>query len=78
MLAPWLELPRAARPAALAVRGRRARPDPAGHTADADEIRDTAVTQPLLVATALAAAAELELPPASPDVGRSPGTASAS
>ncbi len=39
-----------------------------GTTADADEIKDTAVTQPLLVAAALAAAAELELPPASPDV----------
>lgn len=33
-----------------------------GTTADADEIRDTAVTQPLLVATALAVAPELDLP----------------
>ena len=39
-----------------------------GTTADADEIRDTAVTQPLLVATALAAAAELELPDGAADV----------
>jgi [acyl-carrier-protein] S-malonyltransferase len=39
-----------------------------GSTAGADEIRDTAVTQPLLVATALAAAAELDLPTSSPDV----------
>lgn len=33
-----------------------------GTTAGADEIRDTAVTQPLLVSTALAVAPELELP----------------
>ncbi len=39
-----------------------------GTTAGADEIRDTAVTQPLLVATALAVAPELELPDASSDV----------
>ena len=39
-----------------------------GTTADADEIRGTAVTQPLLVATALAAAAELELPDGAADV----------
>jgi [acyl-carrier-protein] S-malonyltransferase len=68
MLAPWLDLPEAA--ARLhwlsAVSGLDL--IRLGTTADADEIRDTAVTQPLLVATALAAAAELELPAASPEL----------
>jgi [acyl-carrier-protein] S-malonyltransferase len=68
MLVPWLDLPLAA--ARLrwlsAVSGRDL--IRLGTTAGADEIRDTSVTQPLLVATALAAAAELEPPAASPDV----------
>ena len=68
MLTPWLERP------AVAARLRWLSPVAGldlvelGTTAGADEIRDTAVTQPLLVATALAAAAELELPTASADV----------
>ena len=68
MLVPWLDLPRAADRLRWlsAVSGLDL--IRLGTTADADDIRDTAVTQPLLVATALAAAAELELPPASPDV----------
>nr|BFE81852.1 hypothetical protein GCM10020093_044530 [Planobispora longispora] len=54
-----------------------------GTTADADEIRDTAVAQPLLVAAGLAAAEVLGVvpPPARPARARpawSPGTASAS
>jgi [acyl-carrier-protein] S-malonyltransferase len=68
MLVPWLDLPRAADQLRWlsAVSGLDL--IRLGTTADADEIRDTAVTQPLLVATALAAAAELELPAASPDL----------
>ena len=62
MLAPWVELPAVA--ARLRWLSTVAGLDLVGlgTTADADEIQDTAVTQPLLVATALAAAAELELP----------------
>jgi [acyl-carrier-protein] S-malonyltransferase len=68
MLGPWLDLPRAADRLGWlsAVSGLDL--IRLGTTAAADEIRDTAITQPLLVATALAAAAELDLPPASPDV----------
>jgi [acyl-carrier-protein] S-malonyltransferase len=48
-----------------------------GTTADADEIKDTAVTQPLVVATALLAAyrltARIELPKAAPAAGHSVG-----
>jgi [acyl-carrier-protein] S-malonyltransferase len=68
MLVPWLDLPLAA--ARLRWLSAVSGLDliRLGTTADADEIRDTSVTQPLLVATALAAAAELDIPPASPDV----------
>ncbi len=68
MLAAWLDLPAAA--ARLRWLSAVSGLDliRLGTTAGADEIRDTAVTQPLLVATALAAAAELELPAASPDL----------
>ncbi len=44
-----------------------------GTTADADEIRDTAVTQPLLVALGLVAAAELELADVTVTAGHSVG-----
>lgn len=68
MLAPWLELPGFA--ARLRWLSTVAGLDlvELGTTAGAEEIRDTAVTQPLLVATALAAAGELDLPVSSPDV----------
>ena len=68
MLSPWLELPGVA--ARLRWLSTVAGLDlvELGTTAGADEIRDTAVTQPLLVATALAVAAELELPTSSTDV----------
>ncbi|MBN2177605.1 MAG: ACP S-malonyltransferase [Demequinaceae bacterium] len=59
MLSPWLELP-------FVTRRLRALSEAAGvdlirhgTTSDADTIRDTAVAQPLLVATALATAREL-------------------
>jgi [acyl-carrier-protein] S-malonyltransferase len=44
-----------------------------GTTADADEIRDTAVTQPLIVALSLVAAAELELSHVTVTAGHSVG-----
>src|SRR5215207_4550115 len=68
MLAPWLDLPGVA--ARLRWLSTVAGLDliELGTTADADRIRDTAITQPLLVATALAVAAELELPESSTDV----------
>src|ERR1700710_548669 len=69
-LTPWLEVPAAA--AALrwadAVTGLDL--VRLGTEGDADEIRDTAVAQPLLVAAALASAAALELFPARADGGR--------
>ncbi|MEP6980453.1 MAG: ACP S-malonyltransferase [Nakamurella sp.] len=73
MLAPWLELPH------LATRidgfGEAAGLDLVrlGTTATADEIKDTAVTQPLVVAAALLAAGELGLPPGTLIAGHSVG-----
>ncbi|PPK69187.1 [acyl-carrier-protein] S-malonyltransferase [Actinokineospora auranticolor] len=59
MLAPWLELPGTAE--RLAGWSEVAGLDLArlGTTADADEIKDTAITQPLIVAATLLAAGEL-------------------
>jgi [acyl-carrier-protein] S-malonyltransferase len=59
-LAPWLELPGVTE--RLGTWSELARCDliRAGTTADADEIRDTAVAQPLLVAAGLVAAAALD------------------
>lgn len=73
MLAPWLELPvvaesvdRSSRTAGLDLRAH-------GTTSDADTIRDTAVAQPLLVASALASLrAVLDV-----DAGTALGTAAA-
>src|SRR5436309_15320729 len=73
MLAPWLDLPGA---------GSRARWLSAvtgldllrlGCSADAEKIRDTAVTQPLIVALGLIAAAELELADVAVTAGHSVG-----
>lgn len=66
MLAPWLEIPSVA--ARLAALSEATDIDVISHgtTSDADTIRDTAVAQPLLVATALATAREVlgdSLPP---------------
>jgi [acyl-carrier-protein] S-malonyltransferase len=59
-LAPWLELPGVTE--LLGTWSELAKCDliAAGTTADADQIRDTAVAQPLLVAAGLAAAAALD------------------
>lgn len=75
MLAPWLDAPGSAElldgwSAAVGLDLRRL-----GTTAEADEIKDTAVTQPLVVATALLVAAQLRevLPVAAPVAGHSVG-----
>jgi [acyl-carrier-protein] S-malonyltransferase len=69
MLTPWLDLPGA--PARVRWLSEVTGLDllRLGTTADADEIRDTAVTQPLIVALGLVAAAELDLT----DVGLTAG-----
>ena len=54
MLAPWLELPSVAESIARASRTTGLDLVAHGTTSDADTIRDTAVAQPLLVASALA------------------------
>nr|WP_111765435.1 ACP S-malonyltransferase [Nakamurella deserti] len=73
MLAPWLEREHLA--ARLDAFGAAAGLDLTrlGTTATADEIKDTAVTQPLVVAAALLAAGELELPPGTVVAGHSVG-----
>jgi [acyl-carrier-protein] S-malonyltransferase len=73
MLAPWLELD-GVRDQAAAMSD-RAHLDliALGTTAGADEIKDTAVTQPLVVATALLAAGQLSLPPGAAVGGHSVG-----
>jgi [acyl-carrier-protein] S-malonyltransferase len=73
MLSPWLaSAPLAAR---LESFGAAAGLDLTrlGTTADADEIKDTAVTQPLVVAAALLAAGELQLPAGTIIAGHSVG-----
>ena len=73
MLAPWLELD-GVRDQAAAMSD-RAHLDliVLGTTAGAEEIKDTAVTQPLVVATALLAAGQLSLPPGAAVAGHSVG-----
>ena len=73
MTTPWLALPGA--PEQLAALSQRAGLDllTLGTTAGAEEIRDTAVTQPLVVAASLLAAAHLNLPAAALVAGHSVG-----
>lgn len=75
MLVPWLEEPDAEKQ--LAAWSEVAGLDLVrlGTTATAEEIRDTAVTQPLVVAASLLAAARLgdRVPPAAPVAGHSVG-----
>jgi [acyl-carrier-protein] S-malonyltransferase len=77
MLTPWLEDPAAAETLARWSDDTGLDLHRLGTTADADEIKDTAVTQPLVVATALLAAARLTartaLPAAAPAAGHSVG-----
>jgi [acyl-carrier-protein] S-malonyltransferase len=77
MLTPWLALEGA--PARVAAWSTATGLDLArlGTTAEAEEIKDTAVTQPLVVALSLLAAEELarriDLPPSAPVAGHSVG-----
>lgn len=73
MLSSWLELEGV--PEAAAAMSDRAHLDLArlGTTADADEIKDTAVTQPLVVAAALLAAGTILLPAGAVIAGHSVG-----
>lgn len=73
MLSPWLDDPEADKQ--LAAWSDVAGLDllRLGTTAEADEIKDTAVTQPLVVAAALLAAARLDVPASTPVAGHSVG-----
>jgi [acyl-carrier-protein] S-malonyltransferase len=73
MLTAWLELDGV--PATLAAMSERAKLDLVrlGTTAGADEIKDTAVTQPLVVAAALLGAGQFDLPSGSVIAGHSVG-----
>src|SRR5690606_7003201 len=77
MLAPWLDDPAAEETLARWSDATGLDLRRLGSTADADEIKDTAVTQPLVVAGALLAAARLtdrvSLPAAAPAAGHSVG-----
>ena len=73
MLSPWLEVDGLA--ARLAEFSEAAKLDltTLGTTAGADEIKDTAVTQPLVVASALLAAGTFDLPAGAVSAGHSVG-----
>lgn len=73
MLAPWLDIPEVADAAARMSEASGLDLVRLGTTADADEIKDTAITQPLVVATALLAASRLHLPAGAPVAGHSVG-----
>ena len=73
MLAPWLELPGLADAAARMSDVAGLDLIALGTTAGAEQIKDTAVTQPLVVATALLAAGAMELPAGAPTAGHSVG-----
>lgn len=73
MLAPWLELPGIADTAARMSDAAGLDLVRLGTTADAEEIKDTAVTQPLVVATTLLAASAMALPDGAPVAGHSVG-----
>jgi [acyl-carrier-protein] S-malonyltransferase len=77
MLAPWLELPGVPERAAALADAASLDLIALGTTAGADEIKDTAVTQPLVVATALLVAEVLNdaigLPTDAPTAGHSVG-----
>src|ERR1700758_3213264 len=73
-LAPWLELPGVAERLGAASELAGCDLIRYGTTADADEIKDTAVAQPLLVAAALAAAGALAgAPGGAGGTGAAPG-----
>jgi [acyl-carrier-protein] S-malonyltransferase len=73
MLAPWLELPGLTDLAGRMSEAAGLDLTALGSTATAEEIKDTAVTQPLVVATALLAASVIDLPAGAPAAGHSVG-----
>ncbi|MET3803398.1 [acyl-carrier-protein] S-malonyltransferase [Nakamurella sp. UYEF19] len=73
MLLPWLEVEGLAALAARFTAAAELDLVRLGTTADADEIKDTAVTQPLVVASALLAASTLALPASAVTAGHSVG-----
>ncbi|MBN9609487.1 MAG: biotin attachment protein [Actinobacteria bacterium 69-20] len=77
MLAPWLELPSVAESIAAMSDAAGLDLESLGTSAGADDIKDTAVTQPLVVATSLLVAAVLDaavgLPEGAPTAGHSVG-----
>ncbi|AZI58186.1 ACP S-malonyltransferase [Nakamurella antarctica] len=73
MLAPWLEVPGLAERAATLSDAAGIDLVRLGTTAGADEIKDTAVTQPLVVVAALLAARQLDIPAAAVAGGHSVG-----
>jgi [acyl-carrier-protein] S-malonyltransferase len=73
MLTPWLDAPEAEATLARWSEAIDLDLQRLGTTADAEEIKDTAVTQPLIVATALLAARRLDVPPGAPVAGHSVG-----
>ena len=73
MLTSWLEADDLAERAAAMSDRAHLDLSRLGTTAGADEIKDTAVTQPLVVATALLAAGALTLPPGAVAAGHSVG-----
>jgi [acyl-carrier-protein] S-malonyltransferase len=77
MLSPWIDAPEAAEHLAAWTESTGIDLERLGTTAGADEIKDTAVTQPLVVSTALLAAGRLAervgLPEAAPTAGHSVG-----
>lgn len=73
MLAPWLELDGVDALLAEFSQSTELNLTQLGTEADAEEIKDTAVTQPLVVATALIAATQLEIPASAVAAGHSVG-----
>lgn len=73
MLVPWLEVPGLSTLAGMFAEAAGIDLVRLGTTADADEIKDTAVTQPLVVAAALIGSATLALPPGAILAGHSVG-----
>lgn len=73
MLAPWLELDGVSALLAEFSQSTELNLTQLGTEADAEEIKDTAVTQPLVVATALIAATQLEIPASAVAAGHSVG-----
>jgi [acyl-carrier-protein] S-malonyltransferase len=73
MLEPWLDDPGARETLAAWSAAIGLDLERLGTTAGAEEIKDTAVTQPLVVATALLAAARLTVPVTAPTAGHSVG-----